>query len=56
MKKQNVKLCNIIKEILDLKLEKVVVYPRLNETPCILVSGDHGWTGYGKNYESTIFK
>ena len=45
LKKQNVKLCNIIKEILDSKLEKVVVSPRLNETPCILVSGDHGWTG-----------
>tara|TARA_A100001015_G_scaffold204809_1_gene228981 strand:+ start:3090 stop:5963 length:2874 start_codon:yes stop_codon:yes gene_type:complete len=45
LKKQNVKLCNTIKEILDSKLEKVVISPRLNETPCILVSGDHGWTG-----------
>jgi len=37
-------LCKTIKEILGEKVEKVVVSPRLSSTPCILVTGEYGWS------------
>jgi molecular chaperone HtpG len=37
-------LCKLIKEILGEKVEKVVVSERLSDSPCILVTGEYGWS------------
>jgi len=37
-------LCKLIKEVLDSKVEKVVVSNRLETSPCCLVTGEYGWT------------
>ena len=37
-------LCKLIKEVLDTKVEKVVVSHRLETSPCCLVTGEYGWT------------
>merc|ERR1712118_510110 len=37
-------LCSSIKEILGDKVEKVVVSDRLVDSPCVLVTGEYGWT------------
>ena len=37
-------LCKLIKEVLDDRVEKVVVSNRLETAPCILVTGEYGWS------------
>jgi molecular chaperone HtpG len=37
-------LCKLIKEVLDDKVEKVVVSNRLENAPCVLVTGEFGWS------------
>jgi molecular chaperone HtpG len=37
-------LCKIMKDILDKKVEKVVVSNRLVESPCCIVTSQYGWT------------
>ncbi|XP_054759025.1 heat shock protein HSP 90-beta-like [Lytechinus pictus] len=37
-------LCKVVKEILDKKVEKVVVSNRLVSSPCCIVTGQYGWT------------
>lgn len=37
-------LCKLVKEILGEKVEKVIVSNRIDESPCILVTGEHGWS------------
>eukprot|EP00499_Haloplacidia_sp_CaronLabIsolate_P005003 CAMPEP_0196769598 /NCGR_PEP_ID=MMETSP1104-20130614/627_1 /TAXON_ID=33652 /ORGANISM="Cafeteria sp., Strain Caron Lab Isolate" /LENGTH=714 /DNA_ID=CAMNT_0042139693 /DNA_START=34 /DNA_END=2178 /DNA_ORIENTATION=- len=37
-------LCKLIKEVLEDKVEKVVVSTRLTDSPCILVTGEFGWS------------
>jgi molecular chaperone HtpG len=37
-------LCKLIKEILGDKVEKVVVGNRISESPCVLVTGEYGWS------------
>jgi molecular chaperone HtpG len=37
-------LCKLIKEVLDDKVEKVVVSNRLEQAPCVLVTGEFGWS------------
>merc|ERR1711871_1224138 len=37
-------LCKIMKEILDDKVEKVQVSNRIVDSPCVLVTGEYGWT------------
>jgi molecular chaperone HtpG len=37
-------LCKVIKEHLGEKVEKVVVSERLSDSPCILVTGEYGWS------------
>ncbi len=37
-------LCKLIKEVLDDKVEKVVVSNRLEEAPSCLVTGEYGWS------------
>jgi len=37
-------LCKVIKEHLGDKVEKVIVSERLSASPCILVTGEYGWS------------
>lgn len=37
-------LCKLIKEVLGDKVEKVVVSNRISESPCVLVTGEFGWS------------
>merc|ERR1712228_648182 len=37
-------LCKVIKEILDKKVEKVVVSNRLVDSPCCIVTSQYGWS------------
>lgn len=37
-------LCKVIKEILGEKVEKVLVGSRVTESPCVLVTGEYGWS------------
>lgn len=43
-KKETEDLCKVIKETLDDKVDKVVLSPRLDDSPCILVTGEYGWS------------
>jgi len=45
-KTANENLCKVVKEILGDKVEKVVVSSRIVESPCVLVTGEHGWSAY----------
>merc|ERR1712054_696814 len=37
-------LCKLMKEVLDDKVEKVIVSNRILDSPCCLVTGEYGWT------------
>merc|ERR1712066_1137984 len=37
-------LCKVMKDILDKKVEKVVVSSRLVTSPCCIVTSQYGWT------------
>ncbi|CAJ0647616.1 1421_t:CDS:2 [Entrophospora sp. SA101] len=37
-------LCKLIKDILGDKVEKVLVSNRISESPCVLVTGQYGWS------------
>jgi len=37
-------LCKLVKEVLGDKVEKVVTSNRLEEAPCVLVTGEFGWS------------
>merc|ERR1712184_159665 len=37
-------LCKLMKDVLGDKVEKVVVSHRIDESPCVLVTGEYGWT------------
>ena len=37
-------LCKHIKDVLDNKVEKVILSNRLSDSPCILVTGEYGWS------------
>jgi molecular chaperone HtpG len=37
-------LCKLIKEVLGDKVEKVVVSTRISDSPCVLVTGEFGWS------------
>jgi molecular chaperone HtpG len=39
-------LCKAIKETLSDKVEKVKVSNKLSETPCVLSTGEYGWSAY----------
>jgi molecular chaperone HtpG len=38
------KMCGVIKEVLDGKVSKVVVSNRITDSPCVLVTGEYGWS------------
>ena len=37
-------LCKLMKDVLGDKVEKVIVSTRIDDSPCVLVTGEHGWT------------
>jgi len=37
-------LCKLMKEVLDDKVEKVDISNRIVESPCVLVTGEYGWS------------
>ena len=37
-------LCKVMKDLLDKKVEKVVISQRLVTSPCCIVTGQYGWT------------
>lgn len=37
-------ICKLIKEVLGEKVEKVQLGQRLDESPCVLVTGEYGWS------------
>jgi len=37
-------LCKTIKEILGDKVEKVILSDRIVSSPCVLVTGEYGWS------------
>merc|ERR1712050_317758 len=37
-------LCKLVKEVLGDKIEKVMVSNRINESPCVLVTSEWGWS------------
>jgi len=43
-KQQNEELVKVIKDTLGDKIEKAVVSNRLVDSPCVLVTGQHGWS------------
>merc|ERR1711965_578319 len=43
-KKKTESLCKLFKEVLDDKVEKVVISNRLADSPCCLVTGEYGWS------------
>jgi len=43
-KAQTENLCKIIKEVLGDKVEKVIVSDRVVNSPCVLVTGEYGWS------------
>jgi molecular chaperone HtpG len=43
-KKNYTKVCEYIKSVLGDEIEKVVVSDRLDTYPCVLVTGEYGWT------------
>jgi len=45
-KAANENLCKVVKDILGDKVEKVVVSTRIVDSPCVLVTGEHGWSAY----------
>jgi molecular chaperone HtpG len=43
-KKQTEELCKVIKDTLGEKVEKVLPGERLSSSPCVIVTGEFGWT------------
>jgi len=43
-KAQMENLCKVVKEVLGDKVEKVVVSDRVVNSPCVLVTGEYGWS------------
>merc|ERR1712167_416440 len=37
-------LCKLVKEVLEDKVEKVIVSNRIDESPCVLVTGEYGYS------------
>jgi molecular chaperone HtpG len=46
IKKANENLCKVVKDILGDKVEKVITSTRIVDSPCVLVTGEHGWSAY----------
>jgi molecular chaperone HtpG len=44
LKKSTEELCKIVKDTLGEKVEKVITGERLSSSPCVIVTGEFGWT------------
>jgi len=44
LKDENKQLCDVIKETLGEKVEKVEISTRVVNSPCCIVTGEHGWS------------
>ena len=44
LKAQFEPLCKLVKDVLGDKVEKVQISTRIADSPCVLVTGEHGWT------------
>merc|ERR1719446_761489 len=44
LKAQFEALCRLMKDILGDKVEKVLVSDRIVDSPCVLVTGEYGWS------------
>jgi molecular chaperone HtpG len=44
LKKQTEDLCKVVKDTLGEKVEKVIPGERLSSSPCVIVTGEFGWT------------
>jgi molecular chaperone HtpG len=44
LKSQFESLCKVIKEVLGDKVEKVTISERIVQSPCVLVTGEYGWS------------
>merc|ERR1712205_235952 len=44
IKAQYEPLCRLMKDVLDDKVEKVIVSNRIVDSPCCLVTGEYGWS------------
>jgi molecular chaperone HtpG len=44
LKKSTEELCKVVKDTLGEKVEKVVTGERLSSSPCVIVTGEFGWT------------
>jgi len=44
LKAANENLCKVVKDILGDKVEKVITSQRIVESPCVLVTGEYGWS------------
>jgi len=44
LKKDTLELCQIMKDTLGDKVEKVTIGERLSSSPCVIVTGEFGWT------------
>ncbi|KAI9625717.1 hypothetical protein KEM48_010785 [Puccinia striiformis f. sp. tritici PST-130] len=47
-------LCKVMKENLGDKVEKVQVSNRINHSPCVLVTGQFGWSSNMSNHEARL--
>jgi len=43
---ENKALCEVVKETLGEKVEKVEISARVVNSPCCIVTGEHGWSAY----------
>jgi len=46
LKVANENLCKVIKDTLGEAVEKVVTSQRIVDSPCVIVTGEYGWTAY----------
>jgi len=44
LKKATEDLCKVVKDTLGEKVEKVITGERLSSSPCVIVTGEFGWT------------
>jgi molecular chaperone HtpG len=46
LKEENKQLCEVIKDTLGDQVEKVATSSRIVNSPCCIVTGEHGWSAY----------